>query len=1105
MFKRLFALHLLLTFAAGFFGASGAEAQQLRPSSDVLLPYFEVELRDSGTTTLLAVGNALGKAVEGELTLHTNWGIQVSNLSLTWAPYEVKSFDLRTWLQKGNLPTRTLRAAERTHLEAALSGQPSPQDGLYYSTEVKPGLAVGSVRIRTKGSPRPAALWGDYFVVGPGQEAAMGDDLVNLDQASGCPGTGTLCERHALRFLGGTGFDDETRFVIWTGNVGHPSKNANPKSPLAQTRVGIYNEAGQKVREIDLPTLPAALFSVAELGLEKSFGWLDLRTNSPSFIAVHHGAMDHSGIALQAYCLPEEIRQGPGIEIEKLTNGHEADIPPGPSIAVGDAVVWEYIVRNTGDVRLTDVQVTDDQGVRVSCPGTILDPGETMTCTGKGKAEACQYLNVGKVVASPPDGPEITAEDLSHYFGQQEAGIEIEKATNGQDADAAPGPTLAVGSPVKWTYKVTNTGKVDLTDLKVTDDQGVAVSCPKTTLKPKESMTCTGSGTATAGQYQNTGTVTAKTACGSVVEASDPSHYFGREDKPGLEIRKLTNGKDCDTAPGETIPVGSPVLWEYIVTNTGNVVLNNVKVTDDQGVAVSCPKTTLQPGESMRCTGTGVAVACQYRNIGTATGKTPGGGTVQDQDASHYFGQHHAAIRIEKRTNGEDADVAPGPTLQVGSPVQWTYVVTNTGDVTLTGVSVSDDRGVAVSCPKTTLQKGESMTCTGHGTATAGQYRNVGTVTAAPPCGPAVSDSDPSHYLGQGPQPAAIDIEKYTNGEDADVPTGPTIFVGDPVLWTYIVTNTGQVALSNVRVTDDRGVAVSCPKTTLQVGESMTCTGNGTATAGQYKNIGTVTGTPPSGPNVTDSDPSHYFGQEKSSPKVAIDIEKYTNGEDADVPTGPTILVGDPVLWTYIVTNTGEVALSNVRVTDDRGVAVSCPKTTLQVGESMTCTGNGTATAGQYKNVGTATGTPPSGGNVTDSDPSHYYGQPKPPTGGSQGCTPGYWKNHPDSWNATGYRTSQRVDSVFGSASVFSSLGTASLIDALSFKGGSSLEGAAGNLLRAAVAALLDASHPNVAYPRTPAGVIAEVNTALASGSRDTLLSVAAALDRDNNLGCPLN
>ena len=50
------------------------------------------------------------------------------------------------------------------------------------------------------------------------------------------------------------------------------------------------------------------------------------------------------------------------------------------------------------------------------------------------------------------------------------------------------------------------------------------------------------------------------------------------------------------------------------------------------------------------------------------------------------------------------------------------------------------------------------------------------------------------------------------------------------------------------------------------------------------------------------------------APVPSIDIEKATNGHDADSPTGPEVTVGDAVSWTYVVTNTGEVALANVVV-----------------------------------------------------------------------------------------------------------------------------------------------------------------------------------------------
>jgi hypothetical protein len=120
------------------------------------------------------------------------------------------------------------------------------------------------------------------------------------------------------------------------------------------------------------------------------------------------------------------------------------------------------------------------------------------------------------------------------------------------------------------------------------------------------------------------------------------------------------------------------------------------------------------------------------------------------------------------------------------------------------------------------------------------------------------------------------------------------------------------------------------------------------------------------------------------------------------------------------------------------------------------------------------------------------------PTTGDEGCTPGYWKNHLGSW--VGYAPGQTVGSVF-TGSLY---GSSTLLQALNFGGGSGVAGGQQILLRAAVAALLNAASPDVDYTMTTAEVIAAVNAALASGSRATMLTLAAELDADNNLGCPL-
>ncbi|MGH2372706.1 MAG: hypothetical protein ACRDIC_04410 [bacterium] len=90
--------------------------------------------------------------------------------------------------------------------------------------------------------------------------------------------------------------------------------------------------------------------------------------------------------------------------------------------------------------------------------------------------------------------------------------------------------------------------------------------------------------------------------------------------------------------------------------------------------------------------------------------------------------------------------------------------------------------------------------------------------------------------------------------------------------------------------------------------------------------------------------------------------------------------------------------------------------------------------------------------------------------------------------------------------SVFSGPGlSGTLLDALQGGGGPGIAGATRILLRAAVAAFLNAVHPDVDYPLLSSEIVTAVNSALASQSRTTMLNLAARLDLLNNLGCTLN
>jgi len=672
---------------------------------------------------------------------------------------------------------------------------------------------------------------------------------------------------------------------------------------------------------------------------------------------------------------PLSAQQAPPVTVEKATNGVDADAAPGPALVIGSMVTWTYVVTNTGNQALNQVQVTDDQAGAIACPKATLTPAESMTCTASGTAQAGQYANLATVAAVTDTTSErVSDSDPSHYFGvMDQPAIDLEKATNGLDADVAPGPFLVTGTTVSWTYVVTNTGNFTLGDIGVTDDQDVVVSCPAFLLAPGESMTCTAFGSAQAGQYANIGTATgfADVQMGGEVSDSDPSHYLGVEPGPAIQLEKATNGFDADAAPGPPIPQGAPVTWTYVVTNLTEQQLSRIQVTDDQGGMVSCPANSLAGSQSMTCTASGTAQLDQYANLGTVTALLGEAGQVSDTDPSHYLGfAISELVSIEKATEGVDADLPPGPALLIGDPVTWTYVVTNTGPESLSAVTVVDDQGVTVTCPGTALAPGESMTCTASGTVVAGQYANLGTVTANLPIEGSVTAADPSHYFGALPE-AVIDIQKATNGIDADAPPGPSIPVGGAVIWTYTVSNLGQGTLTGISVTDDHGVAVSCPGTSLAAGETMVCTASGIAEAGQYANVGTVTATAPTGATLTALDSSHYFGGLVGP----IHLEKATNGVDADVAPGPSLAVGVSVAWTYVVTNSGADPLSELLVTDsDPAVTVICPATTLAPGESMTCSASGPVAEGQYENVGTVTGRLPDRRIVQTADPSHYLG-----------------------------------------------------------------------------------------------------------------------------------
>ena len=104
-----------------------------------------------------------------------------------------------------------------------------------------------------------------------------------------------------------------------------------------------------------------------------------------------------------------------------------------------------------------------------------------------------------------------------------------------------------------------------------------------------------------------------------------------------------------------------------------------------------------------------------------------------------------------------------------GDTIDYSFVVENTGNVTLTGITVDDPLVGAVDCPVTTLAPTESTTCTATYTLTqadvdAGHVANTATVTGTDPNDTDVDASDSTDT----PIPAGPSITPGQAGRDAD-------------------------------------------------------------------------------------------------------------------------------------------------------------------------------------------------------------------------------------------------------------------------------------------------------------------------------------------------
>jgi uncharacterized repeat protein (TIGR01451 family) len=624
--------------------------------------------------------------------------------------------------------------------------------------------------------------------------------------------------------------------------------------------------------------------------------------------------------------------------------------------AVGNTITYTMRVANIGAQTLRNITVTDVLDAGFSCAIPVIAPGVTNSdCTFTHTVTQANF-DAGQVVN--------TASAASPDFTTLTAG----RTVNGPSRNAnftlvksASGPFTAAGQTVNFTFTLTNTGNVSLSNLEVTDPFfSPSLSCTVPSLLPgATNATCTGSYVVTQadvdrGSITNTATASASAPAGVTAPTNNTSTVVvnGPTRAPAVQIVK--------TPSATTYAAVSDVVdYDFTVTNTGNVTLANLTVTDT-ALGFSCALDNLAPGASTTtCAGGAPALSDSktiaqseidlgtYSNTARVAGQSLiGAVAVSDTDTVMVTGPVQApAITLVKATT------LAGSFSSVGQVVPYTYTIQNTGNITLTGTfSVTDDKIAVVTCPATPasgIAPLATLACTGSYTITqadldADQVVNVATASTSQPVIPAnpgdpavvaLSDTDTATVLAN--QLPALSLEKRVKASSLSSYAA----VNDPVTFEYIVTNTGNVTTTGpITIADDKiPGSLSCGAAGIAPGGTFTCeqvwlADQAALDAGEVTNSAVASMMFDGAPVASAADTATVTAVQ--DPKLAI-VKTFTG------TTSPGLFnVGDVLSYSFVITNNGNVTIDGPLTLTDNLTTPTCaalPGNKLAPGATHTC------------------------------------------------------------------------------------------------------------------------------------------------------------------------
>ncbi|MCF6142436.1 DUF11 domain-containing protein, partial [Flavobacterium sp. K77] len=707
-------------------------------------------------------------------------------------------------------------------------------------------------------------------------------------------------------------------------------------------------------------------------------------------------------------------------------------------VNVGDKIDYVFEIKNTSNENLTNVSLTDNNAVTSGLPIPSMPAGAADTNSYSAvyfitqqDIDAGVVYNLATITARTFFGSTVTATSTdptpcvdcppnpscssctATALRQANTVSLVKTAVYNGNAAAAK-----VGDTITYTFTITNSGNTTLTNAVVTDAKlGLTnVSVSPSTLAPSESGTLTQNYTITqadidAGSVINSAVGTAQDpdnntlsdTSGTAVD-NDDSTITNLPKNSSLALVKsaVYNGNATAAQVGDTI------TYTFTITNTGNTTLTDAVVTDAKlgmtNVAVS--PSTLAPNASGTLTQNYTITQADIdagivtnSAIGSAT--DPSNATVSDTSGTTTTNDTATVTTVPSAPSASSVALVKtavyngnATAAQVGDIITYTFIITNTGNTTLTNAVVTDAKlgmtNVAVS--PSTLAPNASGTLTQNYTITqadidAGSVTNSAVGNATDPSNATVSDTSGTTTTNDTatvtnlPKTSSVALVKTAvyNGN------ATAAQVGDTITYTFTITNTGNTTLSNAVVSDAKlgitNVAVS--PSALAPNASGTLTQNYTITQADI-DAGTVTNSAVG----SAADPSNATVSDTSGTTTTNDTPTVTTVPSAPSTSSLALVktavyngnataaqVGDTITYTFTITNTGITTLSNAVITDAKlgmtNVAVS--PSTLAPNSSGTLTQNYTITqadidAGTVTNSAVGSATDPS--NVTVSDTS---------------------------------------------------------------------------------------------------------------------------------------